>query len=171
MMGGSIGVESQPGCGSTFWFEVDLALGRDVEPARDSVRQNGAAERPTASKRILLAEDNLINQKVATKLLSDLGCQVDIAATGSAAIAMAEERQYDLILMDCQMPEVDGYTATMTIRASQCDSPRVPVIALTASALPEDRRRCMEAGMDDYLSKPIGREDLREVLDRWLVSA
>jgi signal transduction histidine kinase/ligand-binding sensor domain-containing protein/CheY-like chemotaxis protein len=169
LMGGTLGVDSTAGRGSTFWFTVNLLLGREVETsgaeAAPSETQGHANQ---ARGVVLLAEDNPISQKVAMKMLQRLGCHVDVAATGSATVDMFERRRYDLILMDCQMPEMDGYEATRAIRAREEGSARVPVIALTASALPGDRHKCMEAGMDDYLPKPIDREMLRQALDRWL---
>lgn len=121
-----------------------------------------------APPRILLVEDNVVNQKVASRLLEKLGCAVEIAADGRAAIRMATAGTYDLVFMDCHMPEVDGLTATREIRRHQPPGLHTPIIAMTALALAEDRARCLAAGMDDYVSKPIRPAALRELLQRWL---
>lgn len=120
------------------------------------------------SSRILLVEDNLINQKVAQLMLTRLGHQVDTAANGIEALACLERSHYGLILMDCQMPEMDGFTATRAIRARPTADARTPIIALTANAFSADRTEALEAGMDDFITKPINLELLSQVLQRWL---
>ncbi|MFE1744340.1 PAS domain S-box protein [Coleofasciculus sp. H7-2] len=123
---------------------------------------------PQSKLRILLAEDNLINQKVALKQLSTLGYEADVAANGKEVVQLLEKIPYDLVLMDCQMPILDGYEATREIRRRQTEgSRRTIVIALTANAMKEDRKRCLDAGMDDYLSKPVSREQLSAVIEHW----
>jgi len=122
-------------------------------------------------RRVLLAEDNAVNQKVATRLLERLGCRVDLAANGNQAVAMWEQQPYDVIFMDCQMPETDGYEATRLIRSRENGRGHTTIIALTANAMQGDRQACLEAGMDDYLSKPIQPEDLRLALERWAPAA
>jgi signal transduction histidine kinase/CheY-like chemotaxis protein/HPt (histidine-containing phosphotransfer) domain-containing protein len=126
---------------------------------------------PVARARVLVAEDNAINQRVIARLLERLGCTVDVVANGQEAVAAAAQRPYDLILMDCQMPEMDGFAATAALRARESDGRRTPIVALTANALPADRERCLAAGMDDYLAKPVRAEDLAAVLRRWLGAA
>jgi CheY-like chemotaxis protein/HPt (histidine-containing phosphotransfer) domain-containing protein/anti-sigma regulatory factor (Ser/Thr protein kinase) len=123
--------------------------------------------------RVLLVEDHQVNQIVAQKMLERLGCDVQVAGNGREAIALLMHEAFDVILMDCQMPEMDGYTATRELRAKEraSASVRTPVIALTANALQGDRERCIAAGMDDYLSKPFRKETLRAVLARWLPAA
>ena len=114
--------------------------------------------------RVLLAEDNLINQRLETRLLQRQGCQVDIATNGREAVKKALALKYDLIFMDCQMPEMDGLESATAIRSLRL---KTPIVALTANAMPGDRARCMTAGMDDYISKPVKVTELRRVLDRW----
>jgi CheY-like chemotaxis protein len=118
--------------------------------------------------RILLAEDNVVNQIVATRMLTQLGCTADLAATGTQVLSLLEQGCYDLILMDCMMPELDGYQVTTEIRRREQDGGRIPIVAMTAGVMDGDRERCMDAGMDDYVSKPISRQSLTAALSRWL---
>ena len=123
---------------------------------------------PFAGRRILLVEDNIVNQKVAVALLTKLGCRVDAAANGREALDMVSQLPYDLILMDCQMPEMDGFEATGAIRKSEGTARHTPIIALTAGAMMKDQHSCLEAGMDGYLSKPVRAAQLSEVLGQYL---
>jgi CheY-like chemotaxis protein len=120
--------------------------------------------------RVLLAEDNVANQMVATGLLQKLGCRIDVSANGREAVELWRHLPYDLILMDCNMPEMDGYEATAEIRRQESCDQRVPIIAITANAMQGDRERCLEAGMDDYISKPINPQELQTVLARFLLA-
>jgi CheY-like chemotaxis protein len=116
---------------------------------------------------VLVAEDNVVNQKVAVRILENLNCRVDVAASGREALEQLELFDYDVVFMDCQMPELDGYEATQEMRRRQGAGARIPVVAMTANALKGDRERCLEAGMDDYMAKPVGPDAFREMLDRW----
>ncbi|HVK71205.1 MAG TPA: response regulator, partial [Polyangium sp.] len=140
------------------------AEARDEVPRSDGLVDSGA----TAGLRVLLAEDNVVNQKVAEKMLATLGCIVTTVDNGRAAVEAFERGSYRLVLMDCQMPEMDGYRATEEIRRREREGggPRTPIVALTANAMPQDRERALAAGMDDHVPKPIERVDLQRVLVR-----
>ncbi len=163
IMGGHIGVDSQPGKGSTFWFEVELARGETT-----SVEH---VPHPSLSgQRILVVEDDVTNQKVILGLLSKLGLNGDTVGNGLEALGILKQIPYDLVLMDCQMPEMDGYTATQLIRqqAPGTLNAGVPIIALTANAMQGDRDQALKAGMDDYLTKPINTHALAQMTHLWL---
>lgn len=119
--------------------------------------------------RVLIAEDNIMSQKMLTRVLEKIGCRVDPVANGKEAVNIMEKIPYDLVFMDCQMPEMDGFDATRRIREMEGSSEHTPIIAMTAHAFREDRQRCIEAGMDDYISKPIAIEKLKTALKRWVV--
>jgi two-component system sensor histidine kinase/response regulator len=131
-------------------------------------RHHLRAQRSRGRNRVLLAEDNAVNQKVATRLLEKLGCRVDVVGDGRAAVAAWQTGRYHLIFMDCQMPELDGYQATAEIRRLEAGAAHVPIVALTAHAMKGVGQVCREAGMDEYLSKPIDREMLEACVDRYL---
>jgi signal transduction histidine kinase/CheY-like chemotaxis protein len=139
-------------------------------PASAPKEPQGAPAAPTRAKaRVLLVEDNRVNQKLASRMLDRLGCRVDVAGDGRQALDLLAGEKYDIVLMDCQMPEMDGFETTRRIRASEgTHSGRMPIVALTASAMAEDRERCLDSGMDDYLAKPIHRRDLELVVERWV---
>ena len=140
---------------------------RGMLPAPAAPEPLAASPESLAGMRILLAEDNLVNQRVAMAILRKLGLTPELACNGLEASAAALARPFDLILMDCQMPEMDGFEATRLIRERE-GSRRVPILAMTANAMAGDRERCLEAGMDDYLAKPIAILDLKDALLRWL---
>jgi len=123
---------------------------------------------PVAPTTILLVEDNALNQLVATKLLAKLGYEVAVAANGIEALAALEHANFDAVLMDCQMPEMDGYDATRELRRREGTARHTPVIAMTAAAMQGDREECLAAGMDDYLTKPIRADALSETIGRWI---
>jgi CheY-like chemotaxis protein len=136
-------------------------------PRAPPASRSGEVPRFTG-RRVLLVEDNIVNQKVGAAMLGKLGCQVDVAANGREALGMAAQLSYHLIFMDCQMPEMDGYEATGEIRRREGAARHTPIIALTAGAMPEDRERCIQAGMDDYMSKPVSSKAIGAVLARWV---
>jgi len=180
MMGGDIGLRSAVGAGSTFWFDVELpaALGAGPSPvAPDRVKPGGSHDPSPVTRtagrgaRLLVAEDNPVNQLVATRMLEKLGYRADVAANGAEAVDALMRIPYAAVLMDCQMPELDGFEATREIRRRQHTPVRTPVIAMTAGATPGDRERCFEADMDDYISKPVRLTELGEVLARWIPAA
>jgi len=117
--------------------------------------------------RTLVAEDNVVNQRLAKAILEKLGCHVDVAANGREALEMLAEDSYDLVFMDCQMPEMDGYEATREIRRRAKPDEHVPIVAMTAHAMPGDKEKCLEAGMDDYISKPVRPENFENAISRW----
>jgi PAS domain S-box-containing protein len=155
--------------------QLERAL-HEVLATREDPTQNllhlcnaAAAALPARSLRVLLAEDNAVNQKVATRILERLGATVDVAKNGVEALNAATRQRFDLILMDCQMPEMDGFQATGAIRASEAPGGRrTPIIALTANAMQGDRERCVDAGMDDYLPKPVRSDELSLMLEKWV---
>ncbi len=164
LMGGRIEVTSAVGAGSTFAFTVRLArAGSEGTAAVASPIPAAAARRG----RVLVAEDNPVNQKVTVRMLHHLGFDAEIAETGEDAVEAARAKRFDLILMDGQMPVMDGFAATALIRGFEGPVRRTPIVALTASAMRGDRERYLDAGMDDYLAKPITPEQLKAVLERW----
>jgi len=170
LMGGSIGVESEPGVGSTFWFTARLRQGRGRLASAHGQFESFAEQRIRAGYHgihVLLAEDEPINQEVSQALLEEAGFLVDLAGNGEAAVAAVKAGDYDLVLMDVQMPIMNGIDATRQIRALPGRG-ALPIIAMTANAFAEDRQRCLEAGMNDHVGKPVDPAVLFETLLKWL---
>ncbi|MGZ8259756.1 MAG: ATP-binding protein [Caldimonas sp.] len=163
LMGGRVGVDSRVDQGSTFWFELPVRRANAPKPQAVQPRDGTV---PAA--RILLAEDDSVNQLVVAGMLKKMGCLVDVVDDGGAARDAAARNRYDLILMDCHMPGMDGFEATRRIRdASRGRGVRTPIVAITADALAGDRERCLEAGMDDYMTKPVSAAQLAAAVQRW----
>ncbi|HEY7965872.1 MAG TPA: ATP-binding protein [Solirubrobacteraceae bacterium] len=164
LMGGEVGAESERGLGSTFWLEVNLASAGGVEPAPLPTTSQPAASAP----HVLIAEDSPVNQIVATRAVERCGCRATVVTDGREALVALERDHYDAVLMDCHMPELDGYAATRALRKREGAGARTPVIAMTTSAVQTDVEKCLTAGMDDYVSKPIRHQSLQQTLHRWI---
>jgi CheY-like chemotaxis protein/HPt (histidine-containing phosphotransfer) domain-containing protein len=180
LMEGTVGVRSEPGQGATFWCTARLekVLGNTRESRKRFPSRQGDVlpkgvlqlhELKTAGARILLAEDNPVNREVAVCMLEQLGCQVVAVEHGRDAVAETECVQFDMVLMDCQMPEMDGLSATKAIRDGERRTRwHVPIVALTAHATEGDRERCLASGMDDYMTKPFTQGELGNMIQKWV---
>ncbi len=174
LMGGETGAESESGHGSTFWFSARFALGhKTVNSEKPDIHEDAEARlrRNCEGATILLAEDNAINSEVASGLLRGTGLMVDTVENGVDALEMVRSKEYDLILMDIQMPQMDGLEATRLIRTMkgrQTAKSELPILAMTANVFEEDRRACVDAGMNDFVAKPFRLKELFSTIDKWL---
>jgi signal transduction histidine kinase/DNA-binding NarL/FixJ family response regulator len=169
LMGGEIRLESEPGAGSTFTVSLVLKVSSTKSAAPASAQTQPT---PLYHARVLIVEDNLDNQTLAERMLRHLGCDVDIATDGRLAIECMERGDYDVVFMDCHMPNLNGYEATREIRRREAArGTHSIIVALSASVLPEERQRCIEVGMDDYVAKPFNRAEIQRVLKRWIGDA
>lgn len=177
LMGGQMGLNSQPGAGSTFWFQLPVEIaavpvavplrGHESSPSKASP---AGWSRLDYSCRVLVVEDHIVNQMVVRSMLELMGCSAEVAGGGHEGVQAALHKPFDLILMDCQMPDIDGYEATRQIRRWEAQQPgvrHIPIVALTAHAMQGDQEKCAAAGMDDYLSKPCSSQTLFGMLQRW----
>ncbi|MEO5668329.1 MAG: response regulator, partial [Bdellovibrionota bacterium] len=173
LMGGKIHLTSEFGKGTTFSVQLQLETGRQIEKqVVDEIQKlalaSNSRKRPTLLGRVLVAEDNTTNQKVIARMLEKWGCKYHIVANGNEVLDVMRDTRFDLILMDCQMPEMDGYTATRLIRQSNPLAQNTPIVALTANAISGDETLCVQAGMNGYLTKPVDMRDLEAVLVKYL---
>ena len=170
LMGGEVGVDTREAEGSTFWFNVPFRQATSRIPAMEPAGRRVTPSPPPSSSpwRLLVADDHPVNQKVAARTLEKLGYSVDVVADGLAAVAAWETGRYDLILLDCEMPEMDGYDTCREIRRREAGRVHIPIIALTANASPGAEASCRDAGMDDFLTKPMDRQRLNVCLEQLL---
>ena len=166
-------VDSAPGEGSTFRCTVQV---EELTQSADPAEQDEPVDEPTLSltgRRALVAEDNAVNRTLALRLLARLGCQAEAVVDGQEALEALAREDYDFVLMDCQMPRLDGYRATQAIRdpATSVRNHNIPVVAMTANAMKGDREACLQAGMDDYVAKPVNPEALAATIRRVLQGA
>jgi PAS domain S-box-containing protein len=174
LMNGEIGVESIVGKGSTFWFTIKLGKCREqvgkVNVGLEDIDSVGTDKTKLKGKRILIAEDNQVNQYVALYQAEKLGLHADIVSNGIEVLDALEKEEYALVLMDCQMPEMDGYDTTIEIRRREGTNRQIPIIAMTASAMEGDRDKCLKIGMNDYISKPIDCVEFGAMISKWISS-
>jgi signal transduction histidine kinase/CheY-like chemotaxis protein len=171
LMDGTIEVESYPGTGTIFYVNIPFKLDHDkisVDDSGNNDEMMQSIKQLMAGKKILLAEDNTINQKVASMMLKKTHCTIDVATDGEQAVNMVAKNDYDLVFMDIQMPALSGVEATAKIRSMQKGNKYLPIIAMTANAMKGDREKYIDAGMDDYISKPFKQENLFNILSKWL---
>jgi signal transduction histidine kinase/DNA-binding NarL/FixJ family response regulator len=168
LMNGTIDVSSQEGRGTTFILDIPLGLTNKTQSDSKMKKSvNDFTKYRFSNVKVLVVEDSLVNQMIAREILETIGCSVNIAENGQKAVEMFAKGLYDLVLMDCQMPIMDGYEATREIKSSK-NGKQTPVIAMTANAMPADCKKCFEAGMDDFLSKPTNSKAISAMLNKWL---
>jgi CheY-like chemotaxis protein len=170
-MGGHIEVESAVGEGSRFRFEIPLDAADTGGDDDTSARAGASSTAPGARRRVLVVEDNLMNRKIAVRMLERMGHVVTTAEHGGVALERLAQQSFDLVLLDMQMPVLDGLATARAVRASAEPWSSVPIVAMTANAMQRDRERCLDAGMDGFLSKPFRFEVLREIVDSYGGSA
>jgi CheY-like chemotaxis protein len=168
LMGGTIGARSEPGHGSTFWFELDLDLPKTRDGHNGHHRAQAFGAQSERTPLVLVAEDSRVNQIVAVRALERCGCRAAVVGDGRQALEALSTRHFDAVLMDCHMPAVDGYQATTQLRRREHSAEHTPVIAMSARAMKGDREHCFEAGMDDCICKPMHHDALAQVLRRWI---
>jgi CheY-like chemotaxis protein len=172
LMGGRMGADSEPDHGSTFWFDVPLEIAQapevvDIRPVLlDTGERNADGSLSESAPRVLVAEDNTVNQMLAVRLLDKCGFRADVVSNGVEALEAITRDDYVAVLMDCQMPEMDGYDASRAIRDRENGGAHMPIIAATAHSMSGDREKCLAAGMDEYVTKPIRAHDLSEAIAR-----
>jgi signal transduction histidine kinase/CheY-like chemotaxis protein len=168
LMGGEFGYESDPGRGSRFWLKVPLERAEAAAAADGAgAPQPAPASGPRDRLRVLIVEDNAINRRLLVRQLARLGCTAEAAASGAEALETLSAEEYGLVFMDCQMPGLDGFETASEVRRREAGRRRVPIVAFTANATEADRRRCLEAGMDDFIGKPATLEGLSTMIERW----
>ncbi len=167
LMNGKMGAESQKGKGSTFWFELPLPEHSSSTIEASTILTTDFSGELRQGLHVLVVDDNMVNQKVAQRMLHKLGVSVDTADNGLEAIEIAQRISFDVIFMDCQMPEMDGFTATAELRKTEHDCEPRTIIAMTANAMQGDRERCISAGMNDFIAKPVRIAELERVLRTW----